>query len=124
MSAQLVLRKEHVLLMESLLKIWQWILREGFRIRSVARATGLLRNTTKKYLRDGRPRIYQRQAQPVRHELCNGFDLRLQALFDPDQKRPRRERRTAQKLYEQFVVEGSTGPYSPVQRFVRDLKHA
>ena len=44
--------------------------------------------------------------------------------FDQDQKRPRRERRMAQKLYEQLVVEGYTGSYSPVQRFVRDLKHA
>jgi len=39
-------------------------------------------------------------------------------------KRPRQERRTAQKLYEQLVVEGYTGSYSPVQRFVRDLKRA
>lgn len=70
------------------------------------------------------PPSYQRQIPPVRHKLCNGFDLRLQELFDQDQKRLRRERRTAQKLYEQFVVEGYTGSYSPVQRFVRDLKRA
>ncbi|NKX74509.1 transposase family protein [Rhodobacteraceae bacterium R_SAG3] len=37
-------------------------------------------------------------------------------------KRPRRERRTAPKLYEQLVTEGYTGPYSPVQCFVRGLK--
>lgn len=54
----------------------------------------------------------------------NGFDLRLQALFDQDQKRPRHERWTAQKLYEQLVVEGYTGSYSPVQRFVHDLNYA
>ena len=64
------------------------------------------------------------QARPVRHKLCNGFDLRRQELFDQDMKRPPRERRTAQKLYEQLVLEGYTGSYSPVQRFVRDLKQA
>ena len=110
--------------MESVSKIRRWVLVEGRSIRSVSRSTGLSRNTIKKYLKDESPPSYQRQAPPVRHKLCNGFDLRLQELFDQDQKRPRRERRTAQKLYEQLVVEGYTGSYSPVQRFVRDLKRA
>ena len=113
-----------MLLMESVSKIRRWVLVEGRSIRSVARATGLSRNTIKKYLKDESPPSYQRQAPPVRHKLCNGFDLRLQELFDQDQKRPRRERRTATKLYEQLVSEGYTGSCSPVQRFVRDLKRA
>lgn len=113
-----------MLLMGSVSKIRRWVLVEGRSIRSVARATGLSRNTIKKYLKDESPPSYHRQVPPVRHKLCNGFDLRLQELFDQDQKRPRRERRTAQKLYEQLVVEGYTGSYSPVQRFVRDLKRA
>ena len=110
--------------MESVSKIRRWVLVEGRSIRSVARATGLSRNTIKKYLKDERPPSYQRQAPPVRHKLCNGFDLRLQELFEQDLKRPRRERRTAQKLYEQLVTEGYTGSYWPVQRFVRALKRA
>lgn len=110
--------------MESVSKIRRWVLVEGRSIRSVSRSTGLSRNTVKKSLKDASPPSYQRQVPPVRHKLCNGFDLRLQELFDQDQKRPRRERRTAQTLYEQLVVEGYTGSYSPVQRFVRDLKRA
>ncbi|WP_428540278.1 hypothetical protein [Profundibacter sp.] len=110
--------------MESVSKIRRWVLVEGRSIRSVARATGLSRNTIKKYLKDENPPSYQRHAPPVRHKLCNGFDLRLQELFDQDSRRPRRERRTAQKLYEQLVAEGYTGSYSPVQRFVRELKRA
>ena len=70
------------------------------------------------------PQSYQRQAPPVRHKFCSGFELRLQELFEQDLKRPRRERRTAQKLYEQLVVEGYIGSYLPVQRYVRDLKRA
>ncbi|WP_428543596.1 hypothetical protein [Profundibacter sp.] len=110
--------------MESVSKIRRWVLVEGRSIRSVARATGLSRNTIKKYLKDENPPSYQRHAPPVRHKLCNGFDLRLQELFDQDSRRPRWERRTAQKLYEQLVAEGYTGSYSPVQRFVRELKRA
>ncbi len=63
--------------MESVSKIRRWVLVEGRSIRSVARATGLSRNTIKKYLRDDSPPSYQRHAPPVRHKLCNGFDLRL-----------------------------------------------
>ncbi|SNT74057.1 hypothetical protein [Paracoccus seriniphilus] len=110
--------------MESVSKIRRWILVEGRSIRSVARATGLSRNTVKKYLKDDSSPSYQRQAPPVRHNLCDGFDARLQELFGQDQKRPRRERRTATKLCEQLVSEGYTGSYSPVQRFNRDLKRA
>ena len=53
-----------------------------------------------------------------------GLMLVSRRFFEQDQKRPRRERRTAQKLYEQLVSEGYTGSYSPVQRFIRDLKRA
>ena len=113
-----------MILTESVSKIRRWVLVDGRGIRSVARATDLSRNTIRKYLKDGNPPSYQRQAPPVRHKLCNGFDIRLQELFDQDQKRPRRERRTAQNPYEQLVLEGYTGSCSPVQRFVRDLKRA
>lgn len=105
--------------MESVSNIRRWMLVEESSIQPVARATGLSRNTNKKYLKDESPPSYQRQAPPVRHKLCIGFDLWLQ-----DQKRPLRERLMAQKLYEQHVAEGYTGSYSPVQRFVRDLKRA
>ena len=79
------------------------------------------RNTIRKYLKDSSPPSYHRQVDPVRHKLCD-YEERLQTLFEQDLKRPRRERRTGVKLYEQLVLEGYTGSYSPVQRFVRDLK--
>ncbi len=110
--------------MESVLKIRRWILREGRSIRSVSRQTGLSRNTIKKYLKDGDPPSYQRRVSPVRRKLSDGFASRLRALFEQDLGRPRRERRTAKKLYEQLVSEGYSGSYSTVQRFVRDLKRS
>lgn len=109
--------------MESAAKIRRLILRDGRSIRSVSQETGLSRNTIRKYLSDASPPGYRRQKPPVRHKL-SGFEERLQTLYEQDQKRPRRERRTAQKLFEQLVLEGYTGSYSPVQRFIRDLKRA
>ena len=108
--------------MESVTKIRRWILRDGASIRSVSQKTGVSRNTIRKYLQDAAPPSYRRQGSPVRHKLCDGFDVRLRELFDQDVKQPRKERRTALKLYEQLVGEGYTGSYSPVQRFIRDLK--
>jgi len=109
--------------MESAAKIRRLILRDGRSIRSVSQETGLSRNTIRKYLSDASPPGYRRQKPPVRHKL-SGFEERLQTLYEQDQKRPRRERRTAHKLFEQLVLEGYTGSYSPVQRFIRDLKRA
>ena len=99
------------------------VLRDGRSIRSVSRETGISRNTIKKYLKDSSPPSYHRHSGPVRHKLCD-YEGRLRDLFNQDSKRPRRERRTAVKLYGQLVSEGYTGSYSPVQRFVRDLKRA
>ncbi len=107
--------------MESAAKIRRLILRDGRSIRSVSRDTGLSRNTVKKYLNDATPPRYQRSQAPVRHKL-QGFEERLRSLFEQDQKRARRERRTAVKLYEQLVEDGYTGSYSPVYRFVKTLK--
>ena len=112
-----------VLLMESAAKIRRLVLRDGRSIRSVSRETGLSRNTIKKYVQTASPPSYQRQMPPVRHKL-SGFEARLQERYELDLKRPRRERRTALQLYEQLIFDGYTGSYSPVQRFIRDLKRA
>ena len=109
--------------MERAAKIRRMVLRDGRSIRSVGRETGLSRNTIRTYLKDGSPPSCHRRVDPVRHKLCD-YEGRLQALFEQDLKRPRRERRTGVTLYEQLVLEGYTGPYSPGQRFVRDLKQA
>ena len=112
-----------VLLMESAAKIRRLVLRDGRSIRAVSRETGLSRNTIRKYVETASPPSYQRQMPPVRHKL-SGFETRLQERYDLDLKRPRRERRTALQLYERLVLDGYTGSYSPVQRFIRDLKRA
>lgn len=117
----LSMENDWVILMESAAKIRRLVLREGASIRSVSRNTGLSRNTIKKYLKDATSPYYHRKVPPVRHKLT-GFEERLRLLFEQDQKRPRRERRTAVKFYELLVEEGYTGSYSPVCRFIKVLK--
>ncbi len=110
-----------MILMESAAKIRRLILRDGESIRSVSRSTGLSRNTIRKYLKDGSTPCYHRKEPPVRRKLAD-YETRLTTLFEQDLKRPRRERRTATKLYELLVEEGYSGSYSPVCRFVKTLK--
>jgi len=107
--------------MESVAKIRRAILRNKESIRSVSRRTGLSRNTIRKYLQDSNPPSYQRSTSPVSHKL-NSFKSRLKDLYEHDQSLPRRERRTAVKLYEGLVGEGYEGSYYPVCRFIKKLK--
>jgi len=107
--------------METSAKIRRLVLRDGHSIRSVSRNTGLSRNTIKKYLKDSSPPHYHRRYDPVRYVLAD-YEERLRLYYEQDLKRPRRERRTAIKLYEQLVEEGYTGSYSPVCRFIKSLK--
>jgi transposase len=116
--------EEQVLLMETAMKIRGWILGDGRSIRAVARETGISRTTIKKYLKDpGQPQYRERHPR-VGSKLNAQFEARLRELFKHDLHLRRRDRRTAKKLYEELVAEGYTGSYSPVQRFVSELKKA
>jgi transposase len=117
------MENKQVILMESAAKIRRLVLRDGRSIRWVSRTTGLSRNTIKKYLKDANPPSYKRTEPAVRHKL-RGFEDRLRKMYGHDQSRARRERRTSVKLYEQLVLEGYTGSYYPVCRFIRTLRSA
>jgi transposase len=114
--------EEQVLLMETAMKIRGWVLGDGRSIRAVARETGISRTTIKKYLKDPEQPQYRERQPRVGHKLNAQFEQRLRDLFKHDLQLRRRDRRTAKKLYEALVAEGYTGSYSPVQRFVSELK--
>lgn len=108
--------------METAMKIRGWVLGDGRSIRAVARETGISRTTIKKYLKDPEQPQYRERQPRVGHKLNAQFEQRLRDLFKHDLQLRRRDRRTAKKLYEALVAEGYTGSYSPVQRFVSELK--
>lgn len=107
--------------METAMKIRHRILVGGESIRSVSQSTGISRNTLRKYLRDESPPSYQRKQPASRHKL-KAHEAILQQWYAFDLTRPKRERRNAQKLYEQLLHEGYSGSYSPVSRFIKTLK--
>jgi len=107
--------------METAMKIRRRILIDGESIRSVNRTTGLSRTTIRKYLEDDHPPRYKTRQAGLR-SILRGFESTLVDWYEADLARPKRERRTAQKLFEQLVLEGYPGTYSPVCRFIKQLR--
>ena len=84
----------------------------------IARDLGLSRNTVKKVLRsDGEALEYRRVRQP-RPQL-GPYREQLDEWLEADRKRPSRERRTAQRLYEALRIEGYAGAVDSVRRHVK-----
>ena len=103
-------------------KIRRMFFREHLSISEIARRTTLTRNTIKKWLRagDGSEPKYQR-AKAV--NKLTAFESKLIMALEADARRPKRDRRTALRLFETIKQEGFTGSYSRVTRFVRQWRH-
>ena len=104
-------------------KVRRMRLRDGLSISEIARRTSLSRNTIKKWLR-GPVRsemIYRRSAGPKK---IGPFELALRQALETDARRPRRERRTARKLYAQLQAQGFAGGYARVTECLRAWRAA
>ena len=94
---------------------------EGETISQLARDFQLTRKTVRKYLKSTDPDpSYTRQHQP--QPKLGAFQSLLEEWLKNESQRPRRERRTAQRLYEGLQREGYAGAYDSVQRFVKAWK--
>jgi transposase len=89
-------------------------------ISAIANSLSLSRQTVRKALRSDTEPIYQRKIQPT--PKLGAFKAQLAEWLERDAKLPKRQRRTAQRLFECLQVEGYQGSYGPVQRFVLDWK--
>lgn len=89
-------------------------------ISAIANSLNLSRQTVRKALRNEAEPIYQRKIQPT--PKLGAFKSQLAEWLERDGKLPRRQRRTAQRLFECLQIEGYQGSYGPVQRFVLDWK--
>lgn len=92
--------------------------RDGLSISEIARRTSLSRNTIKGWLREsGRSEMaYRRPAGPKKLDVHEAW---LRQAVEADAHRPRKERRTALRLFAQLQQQGFSGSYSRVTEFVR-----
>jgi transposase len=109
-----------VLSMEFIAEIRRRHFVSGESISSIARSLKLSRPTVRKALKTEAEPNYQRQHQPT--PKLGEFQAQLIAWLELDAKLPKRQRRTAQRLFECLQVEGYQGSYGPVQRFVLSWK--
>ena len=102
-------------------KVRRMRLREGLSISEIARRTSLSRNTIKAWLReDCRSEMkYRREAGPKK---LDGFVEWLRQALETDARRPRKERRTALRLFSQLRSDGYTGSYSRLTEVLRALR--
>jgi len=94
---------------------------QGVPGREIARRLGVSRDSVAKYaeLEDFSPAPVAPKARPAASVLT-GFEHIIEQWLGEDQRRPRKQRHTAKRIFDRLVQEhGFTGTYSPVQRFVK-----
>jgi len=93
---------------------------ENETISSLAQTFKLSRPTIRKHLKTVEEPAYVRTEQP--YPKLGAHIVQLKASLETDAALPRKQRRTAQRLYECLQVEGYQGGYTAVQRYVKDWK--
>lgn len=106
--------------MESLVKLRRRRLVKNEAISAIARDLNVSRNTVKKYLKEDAELGYQRTHQP--NPKLGAFMAQLDTWLDQDGQRPKGQRRTAKRLFEDLQREGYLGGYDSVQRHVKRWK--
>ena len=104
--------------MKELGRIRRMFYRDGISLSEIAKKTGYSRNTVKRWLRteEGIEPKYQRQHHDTK---IAPYAVQLTKALEIDTHRPKRDRRSALKLFGEIKEAGFTGDYSRVTEFVR-----
>ena len=108
--------------MKELGRIRRWYYREGLSISAIVKKSGYARNTVKAWLKapEGAVPTYRRQL--ARDTKIAAYVAQLTKALETDAHRPKRDRRTALKLFGEIRAAGFDGSYSRVTAFVRQWK--
>jgi transposase len=94
---------------------------QGRSIKSIARELRLARNTVRDIVRGGAEgeteRSYVRREQPL--PQLGAFVPPLEAMLTANTTRPKRERLTFQRMFEELRLEGYQGGYDSIRRYGR-----
>ena len=83
---------------------------KGKKIKQISRELRLARNTVRTIVRgDETKHSYERKAQPL--PKLGAFAEELDRLLEDNAKRPKRERLTFQRIYEELRLSGYQGSY-------------
>lgn len=108
--------------MEEYERIRRLVKVEGQSIRKAADELGHSRKTIRKALEHAQPPGYRRK-QSVRHPVIDEVRPIIDAWLEEDRRRPRKQRHTAQRIFERLRDEyGFKGSSSAVRRYVASRK--
>ena len=104
--------------MKELGRVRRLFYRDGESLSEISRKTGYCRNTIKRWLNtaEGTEPNYRRGRQDTK---ITPYAAHLIKALETDAHRPKRDRRSALKLFQKIQVAGFTGDYSRVTEFVR-----
>ena len=105
--------------MKELGRIRRWYYRDGLTVSEIARKSGYARNTVKTWLRTAEGVEPKYRRRPAEDTKIAPFAARLVKALEVDARRPKRDRRTALKLFREIQAAGFDGDYSRVTAFVR-----
>ena len=108
--------------MNQLGKVRRLYYRDGLSLSEIERRTGLTRKTVRGWLKaaEGTAPTYRRR--PAETTKIAPFAAQLIKALEVDARRPKRDRRTALKLFGELKAAGFDGSYSRVSEFVRRWK--
>ena len=102
------------------LRVRRAVMVDGMSIREVSRVFGLHRDTVRKILAYSAPPGYRRQTSPRRPKL-EPFTGVIDQILADDLRRPRKQRHTAQRIFQRLRDEhGFGGQYTIVKDYVRE----
>src|SRR5262249_36990397 len=97
------------------------VLVEGVSKRQILRETGMHWRTLEKILAHPEPPPYRAAASRARPKPGPYLD-RIARILEEDQGCPRKQRRTAKRIFDRIAAEGYEGGYTAVKKVVRDLE--
>ncbi len=105
--------------MKQLGRVRRLFYRDGLSLSEIERRTGLTRKTVRGWLKaaEGTEPVYRRR--PAEDTKIAPFAEHLTKALEIDARRPKRDRRTALKLFREIQSAGFDGDYSRVTEFVR-----
>jgi transposase len=109
--------------MKDLGRVRRLFYRDGVSLSEISRKTGYSRNTIKRWLKtaEGVEPTYRRQRLDTK---VAPYAAQLIKALETDAHRPKRDRRSALKLFGEIQAAGFTGDYSRVTEFVRHWRLA
>jgi transposase len=107
-----------MLTVETIRKIRLSIKRDGKSIRQTARDLRLSRNVVRKVIRSDETAFHYKRRKQPRPKL-GPFIEGLEKRLEEDERLPKRNRRTAEVLFEELEQDGYMGGYDSVRRYVK-----